>query len=243
MKEFPEHLASVAGNRDFSRHPFVVALNSGEYAPGALTEYAVQLVHMAEDFIHVLSQLLVMCQDPLARALLIENIAEENGLYVDPRGQKLRFDAQQRHPELARRFARSLGALESDLSWSPTNMKLSAWMDTALRSGNWLGVMAYITVGQELNAPSLFTGLERGLREVYGRKPEDIEFFTIHITADSKHGNEGVETISSVARSEQGRQLALEGARRGADALWAVYRRFDHMLRQSSDDNEGTRIG
>jgi pyrroloquinoline quinone (PQQ) biosynthesis protein C len=226
-----QRLHEVVTARDYSRHPFVLSLERRAYSKAALRQYAVTLHRSTEEFVALLYRLAAICPLPHVRRQLLSNILEEEGFEVD--GGAIAYEPGRRHAELCRRFAHEVGVGDEELSVSSGNA-FGRWLDAALENRRWLAVLANLTVGQEAGAPALFGAIARALETRYGIDKGALEFFLVHVDADRAHAELGARLCAEAAQTPELEADALEGARRGADQLWGMYRVLDAALRRLS---------
>jgi len=213
---------------DFSALPFVRAVSGGTCPLPVLQAYAMDLATLATGFPRLLSRILALCDDRAGRHAVIGNLLEEEG--IESFGAEgLRVCAAGGHGERARALARTFGV--GDEVALP--FQQSDWIDARLRAGQWLGPLAFVTVGYEANVPAAFTPLVEGLRTHYGYSDRDLEYLIAHVTADAEHGAGGVEMIDRVASTPDMQREALEGARRGTVAFYHLHRKHAQGLKSS----------
>jgi pyrroloquinoline-quinone synthase len=220
--DFASELLAVA--RGPSADPLADAFTTGRLTLDDIRRYALGLTAVAAGFPRRLCAILSICDDPEVRTSLIENLLEEEGVAGYEPGKGLRIISERRHAELARRFARAAGASETEIDAAVSAVRGSRWFADAIRDGDWLGAFAYVAVGHESNVPSTFRGIVPPLVERYGFSLDDLAFLTEHYTSDERHGNDSAFLIARVARTEDARRRAVEGARRGGKA-WRAWPR------------------
>ena len=217
-------LLAAARPAPIETHPFVATLRDGVMSPEAVREYAVAIARIGIAFPYRIAAVLAICDDPDIRRSLISNLLEEEGVVGYVPGEHVRIEPSRRHGEMARRFARAAGATDAEVD--AVTLRQARWFSEALERGDWLGAFAYFAIGQEANVPATFRLILDPLMQHYGFRRDDLIFLTEHFEADERHGVESAHLIGRVAASDEARERALEGARRGGMAWWALHRTF-----------------
>jgi pyrroloquinoline quinone (PQQ) biosynthesis protein C len=226
-----QRLRVAAGRRGYNGHPFVQSLQRRAYSTGALRYFARTLYRSTEEFVTLLYRLAAVCPLPHVRAQIVGNLLEEEGFAANANG--VTYHPARRHAELCKRFALAVG-LENEALSPQTGWISGRWLGAALQEGKWAAVLAHLTVGQESAAPTMFGATARALAEHYGIARPALAFFTEHVEADRVHAERGVELCAQVADTPTLEADVLEGARRGADHVWATYRVLDVEMRRIS---------
>lgn len=231
--DFVDSLLAVARPAPIETHPFIVALRNGSLSTEAVRDYAVAIARIGGAFPYRLASVLAVCDHQEIRRSLISNLLEEEGVVGYTPGEHVRVDSKRRHGEMGCRFARAAGATDAEIGAVP--LRHARWFGEALGRGDWLGAFAYFAVGQEANVPATFRLILDPLLEHYGFRRDDLEFLTEHFEADERHGLESAHLIARVAETPEARQRALEGARRGGVAWWALHRTHAVRLAMSGE--------
>lgn len=210
---------------DFSRLPFVRAVDAGTCPPSVLQAYATELAALATGFPRLLCAILALCDDADVRRAVLSNLLEEEGITAYDDGH-LVLSADGGHGPLAQALARTLGVTGP----LPRTPRTTPWLDDQLRAGRWLGPLAFVTVGYEANVPAVFKPIAAGLHRHYGYSAEDLRYLTMHVAADEEHGAEGVAVIARVSRTPEQREEALDGARRGVLGWYHLHRRLAQAM-------------
>jgi pyrroloquinoline quinone (PQQ) biosynthesis protein C len=220
---FADTLYGAARPFPIEENPFVAGVCSGEATRDEVRSFALHMSSATESFVRALHSILGVCREPRVRHSLIGNVLEEEGATSYVPGQGATFDPARHHPTMARRFARAAGATDAELD--AFSVGPPRWFIHALREGNWLGPFAYVAVGTESNIPPTYRLLIPAFGRHYGFSEHDLEFLTEHVTVDDRHGLEGAMLIASIARTDEERSQALEGARRGGHGWWEILRK------------------
>ncbi|HYI09045.1 MAG TPA: iron-containing redox enzyme family protein [Thermoanaerobaculia bacterium] len=229
-----ETLLAAARPAPIETHPFVVSLREGALSPEAVRGYAIAIARIGGAFPYRIASVLAICDHPDIRRSLISNLLEEEGVTGYTPGEHVRVDPKRRHGEMGRKFARAAGATDAEVD--ALSLRHARWFGEAIGRGDWLGAFAYFAIGQEANVPSTFRLILDPLMEHYGFSREDLEFLTEHFEADERHGLESAHLIARVAETSEARQRALEGARRGGMAWWALHRTHTAVRLAMSDE-------
>ncbi len=134
------------------------------------------------------------------------------------------------HIRQLERFASSIGLRPQDLQCTLPIPEVTTYLDTLrrlfLHSGYLTALGSALAV--ETTAASEFEYFVPGLEQYEQFHHGELEFFTLHLAEEQRHGNWLVEAVRKTARSEDDLQRVAEGARETADAwleFWAgMYR-------------------
>ena len=224
-----DQLWEEARRVDFSRLPFLRSVADGTCPIEVLQDYALDLATLAEGFTGHLAWIVSLCDDRTVRHAALANFLEEEGVESWD-GHELVAPPRRNHGALARELARVFGADPE----APRRPLRSTWLDGKLKQGDWLSALAFLTVGYEVNTPTVFKTLVAGLRTHYGYTDADLEYLVMHVAADEEHGADGVAMVSRLGVTPEARQIVLDGARRGTLAWYQVHRRHGHALQRRS---------
>jgi pyrroloquinoline quinone (PQQ) biosynthesis protein C len=207
-----------------ARNPFVMSVCRGDAPRAAIRAYAEQLAVLADMFPSMLSSLMSMCDEPVIRRALINNLLEEEGA-VGYGAHGVVFDPERRHGAVARRMTSALRSWPPDDELRRTSEHAS-FIDRCLAERRWVSAVSFLTVGYEANVPPTFALLAPALASHYGLDDAALEFMILHIGADERHAETGAAMMESIATTAERRAQALEGAVAGARAWWALHTRF-----------------
>jgi pyrroloquinoline quinone (PQQ) biosynthesis protein C len=211
-------LLAAARERDVLEAPFVRAVVEGTASRQAIRAWAANLHLGAGVFARRLFTILGLAEEPAVRESLLENLLDEEGVQAFS-GGRLIVDRERRHTALASRMARALGASDEDFA---RQSAVVTWLDDELAAKRWVGPLAYLTVGFEANIPATFRALHDGLTRHYGADPADLEFLSLHCTADERHSEHAAALLVATATTPALQAEALEGVRRGT-AAWFFF--------------------
>jgi pyrroloquinoline-quinone synthase len=191
-------------------HPFYQAWTEGRLSLDTLRAYARQYFHHVEAFPRAVSAVHTACPDRDGRAMLAENLAEEEGVGA----------GKQDHATLWLMFACGLGETESGIRAQQLNAETAALIGTFRRLSRQsyaagLGALyAY-----ESQFPGVASAKIEGLVDRYGVTDEDtLRFFRVHASADVEHSAVCRELLDRLPEAEQAEALAA--ADELAGALW-----------------------
>jgi pyrroloquinoline-quinone synthase len=184
-------------------HPFYKAWTAGTLPAGQLQEYARQYYHFEAAFPRLLSAIHSRTETPATRQLILENLwDEEHG----PRN----------HVALWLEFAQAVGVPADEVRSALPNEQttaLTAHLETVCREAPVAEALASL-FAYEGQVPAVANQKIAGLRDLYGFRPEQYEFFTVHETADIAHS--GAELAAIVWESRATTDDAIVAAANAA---------------------------
>ena len=196
----------------------LVRLFSNPKCPSRLLRnFGASMVVGAELFPGKLARLFAAATHPALRAIILENMFEEEGFEATSDG--FRQVPERRHAIIARKLGRAVGVTQSDLDRAPARAR--GWFEDALDQDNWLGAFAYLNIGQEGNTPRFMIPISKALQE-RGIARADLEFLDIHGEADVAHGNRSIDVAILIATTSEQQQIVLDAVARGARDFWEL---------------------
>ena len=220
-EEFLDALDAVIAEKHLLKHPFYQLWSQGKLTVENLREYAISYYPHVAAFPTYVSAVHSGCEDFGLRQELLENLIEEE------RGPE-------NHPALWRRFAAALGASDSDLAAAPRTPEVAetiAEFRRSTRDGSVAEGLAAL-YAYESQIPEVSKTKREGLGAFYGIGDENAtRFFSVHETADVWHRQVEREALGRVADTPEGREKALDAARRCCDAL---NRALDGVMRENA---------
>ncbi|WP_447972442.1 TenA family transcriptional regulator [Nitrospira sp. Kam-Ns4a] len=134
------------------------------------------------------------------------------------------------HISLLNRFARAAGLTEDDLTRTVPVAEVQRYLDLLSRlftqSSYLVALGAEMAV--EITAGAEFRFFEPTLKKYYHFAPDEIEFFTLHLSEEDCHSAWLIEAVQRTARTQADLDLVAAGARETADgwlAFWnGIYR-------------------
>ena len=208
------HLDKIDNNiaeKHLLKHPFYLAWTRGELSKEALRDYARQYYHHVAAFPTYLSAVHAKCYNQATRKQLLSNLIDEEA-------------GSPNHPELWKKFARVLGVEDAEHARTEKQPETKKLIDT-FRSvcgqgstADGLGALyAY-----ESQIPAICESKIDGLKKHYGfTKPEQYEYFSVHLEADRKHSAVEREMLSRYLDNRNFESVKVS-VNRILDALWEM---------------------
>src|SRR5215469_1263190 len=103
MSTYLDNIDNDIARKHLLKHPFYLAWTRGKLSTEALTDYARQYYHHVAAFPTYLSAVHANCDDQFTRKQLLNNLIDEEA-------------GSPNHPELWKKFARSLGLEDADMA-------------------------------------------------------------------------------------------------------------------------------
>lgn len=192
------------------KHPFYQAWMKGEVTREELRDYAGQYYFHVNRFPRYLSAIHSLCENEEARASVLENLNDEEGV---SHGVS--------HPELWLRFAEGMGVSRDEVrATAPRDAirEVAATFFHFARSSYHEGLGALYAY--ESQVPEIAASKIEGLKGRYGiNDPRTLEFFAVHEKADVAH-RESVRSLLE-ALSPWEKEEAAAAADCAARALWS----------------------
>jgi pyrroloquinoline quinone (PQQ) biosynthesis protein C len=206
---FEAALLGAVDRYPFEETRFCRLLASGRCPDAVLLRYA-RATHVgAKLFCATLADLADKAPDAAARHVLIENLMEEEGIFLRPEvGLVVR--PERRHPALALRFLEACGGDGAEEDGD--RLHAIGPGREMLAQERWLEAVSFLLIGQELKfshaSACLFDLLRRR-----GMSARDLAFFAVHVEADCAHGRQALDLVLDRARTagEQRRCVAAAG--------------------------------
>lgn len=162
------------------KHPFLEQCRSGELTLAEVRVLAVQMYKFSQAFNRILAGIMSCCPDENAQMVIMENLLDEMG----------QGDLTHAHPELFRRFTRSLGIDDGTLQMTPPEPETQAMIDTYLalpHKYGYLAAVGAVCFASEGIVNSLYTQIRQGIVGVSPFSSEALSFFEVHIDLDDDH--------------------------------------------------------
>lgn len=235
---FVEALQALAEASEAANHPLLVALAEGRLGEpkAAIRTFLLEYYAYSKSFTRHLAAVSSTLENPVHRAALVPNAAEESGAVDEDHLDVLAEagltpdDVRAPHPELFRRFLAAIGLTDRELAAHAPDIATSAWIETffaACREDEAQGIGA------------LGIATEGIVRRMYGRLlaaialawPElsanETAFFRLHAAVDDDHANVLRGIAVDLAATAHGRRRMAIGVLKGLQARASF---FDHML-------------
>ncbi len=198
---------------DLLQHPFYQAWSKGELTRGDLREYASEYWHHVAAFPAYLSALHSNLPDGKLRRVVLENLADEEGL-----------DDGAPHSDLWMDFARGMGASANEVRDRETSTETHALMShfrMEMQGSPAAALAALYTY--ESRVPAIAKTKNDGLKHHYGADDKTRRYFTVHTTADVHHARVWRNALAEeLAHHPEQTEAALDAAEDAARALWAA---------------------
>jgi len=201
-------------------HPFYRRWSMGQVSVQELRAYAGQYRHFERKLPSVLIHIAAAATTKAARALALQNLADEAGEGTS-------------HLDLFEQFATAIDA-PAEVAPSPaTASLLKSYEDASGRGAAeaFAGVWAY-----EAQAAEVSESKSRGLREHYGVSGEGLRFWDVHARIDQGHASWALEAIAGMVEEPTS---VLRSARLAANAWWEF---LDERESMAALDGPGARI-
>jgi pyrroloquinoline-quinone synthase len=195
---------------------FYRLLATGRCPPAVMLRYARSTYVSAKLFCASIAELVEKAPDDQARLVLLENLLEEEGIFLRPeRGLVVR--PEKRHPALALRFLRACpgGEGEDEATLDGDGLHATGPGRTMLAEGRWLEAISFLLIGQERKFGTASGQLFEVLRR-QGLTARDLAFFAVHVEADSEHGRQALDLVLDRARTPAQQNRCIQAAGDGA---------------------------
>lgn len=191
------------------KHPFYQAWMEGKLTHNTLQDYVRQYYHHVEAFPRYLQNALAICDAPETRAILAENLSEEDGTKYGTS-----------HPELWLRFAEGLGVSREETKTAPLRSGIEGVVGTfqgASRAS--LAKALGALYAYECQVPEIAASKIEGLKQHFGvADARSLEFFEVHKKADIEHRESILALINRLPEEE--RAEAQQAADQASQSLW-----------------------
>jgi len=162
------------------KHSFLERSRAGELTLLEVRVLAVQMYKFSQAFNRILASIMACCPDEGAQMVILENLMDEMG----------QGNLAHTHPELFRRFTRTLGIDDGTLMITPPEPETQAMIDTYLslphRYG-YLAALGAVCFASEGIVNSLYTQIRQGIVGSSPFSQEALIFFEVHIDLDDDH--------------------------------------------------------
>ena len=210
---------SKVAERAMLKHPFYQAWTEGRLPLDTLRAYARQYFHHVEAFPRAVSAVHSACPDRDGRRMLVENLAEEEGIEA----------GKQDHATLWLMFAAGLGEDEVAVRSQELNAETQALIDTFRR----LSTRSYASglgalYAYESQFPGVASAKIEGLIDRYGIADEEtLRFFRVHESADVEHSSVCRDLLDRLPESQ--RDEAVAAGEELSNALWSFLSGVERM--------------
>jgi pyrroloquinoline-quinone synthase len=195
------------------KHAYYQAWSRGELTREDLREYASEYWHHVSAFPAYLSALHSNLPDGKLRRVVLENLADEEGL-----------EDGRPHSDLWMDFARGMGAEETDVRARSINPETRALLDhfrAAMQCSPAVALTALYAY--ESRVPAIASTKAEGLAAHYGADAATRRYFTLHTTADVHHAEVWRDALAAeLAAHPEQTEAALNAGEDAARSLWAA---------------------
>jgi pyrroloquinoline-quinone synthase len=165
-----------------------------------------QAILVVREFTRFISAIHSNCPHREGQLLLAENLWEEHGEGLEGKD----------HYSLARRLAKSLGVTDEEIDQTGPLPETSLYIDHCMRltrESSFVESMTAIGIGIEHFMPGFFGSLAQALKEHYGLTPVDVQYLSVHVSADEAHARRSLEIIKTYADTDEVREKAKQALR------------------------------
>jgi pyrroloquinoline-quinone synthase len=204
-------LDEMIQSRSILAHPFYIAWQRGELTREQLGTYASFYYPHVAAFPGYLERARKRAADPLVRAELEDNLADELGNPAP-------------HNELWLDFAEEFGVDPMALAAAPPRPAAAAVVDTfnTRTSGDTAGALAAL-YAYESQQPEVAKAKVAGLRERYGvTDAKSLAYFEVHAQSDVRHSEGERNSIMRCLADGASHESVLESAGEALDAYWGL---------------------
>jgi pyrroloquinoline-quinone synthase len=198
---------------DLLKHAYYQAWSKGELTRDDLREYASEYWHHVSAFPTYLSALHSNLPDGKLRRVVLENLADEEGL-----------DHGRPHSDLWMDFACGMGAKESDVRARNIGAEMHILLDHYRATMNCSPAAALAALyAYESRVPAIAKTKAEGLAAHYDTDAATRRYFTVHTTADVHHAQVWRDALAAeLAAHPEETEAALNAGEDSARALWAA---------------------
>ena len=208
---------------DLLKHPYYQAWSKGQLSREDLREYASEYWHHVSAFPAYLSALHSRLPDGKLRRLVLENLADEEGL-----------DEGTPHSDLWMDFARGMGAEEAGVrgrNIAPETRALLEEFRAAMRESPAAALAALYAY--ESRVPAIAKTKAEGLAHHYGADACTRRYFMVHMTADVHHARVWRNALAAeLAAHPEETDAALAAGEAAAKSLWTTLDGIERARRE-----------
>jgi pyrroloquinoline-quinone synthase len=198
---------------DLLKHPYYQAWSKGELTREDLREYASEYWHHVSTFPAYLSALHSSLPDGKLRRVVLENLADEEGL-----------EDGTPHSDLWMDFAKGMGAFEPEVRERKLGAETEALLEhfrAAMKESPAAALAALYAY--ESRVPAIAKTKAEGLAHHYNADAVTRRYFTVHTTADVHHARVWRNALAAeLAAHPEETEPALAAGEAAARALWSA---------------------
>jgi pyrroloquinoline-quinone synthase len=195
------------------KHPFYQAWSNGELTREDLCEYGSEYWHHVAAFPAYLSALHSRLPDGKLRRMVLENLADEEGL-----------EDGTPHSDLWMDFARGMGAEEGAVRTREIAPETRALLEQfRAEMGHSPAAALAALYAYESQVPAIARTKAEGLKQHYGADATTRHYFTLHMTADVHHARVWRNALATELMAHpEDTESALAAGEGAARVLWTA---------------------
>jgi pyrroloquinoline-quinone synthase len=204
---------------DLLKHAYYQAWSKGELTCDDLREYASEYWHHVSAFPAYLSALHSNLPDGKLRRVVLENLADEEGL-----------EDGRPHSDMWMDFARGMGADDTEVRARAIGTETRALLDhyRAAMQRSPASALAAL-YAYESRVPAIAKTKAEGLAAHYNTDATTRRYFTLHTTADVHHAQVWRDALTAeLAAHPEETEAALAAGEQAAHALWTALDGVEH---------------
>lgn len=206
---FLNTLDDLIRSKHLLNHDFYKAWSKGELSLECLKEYTKEYYQHVKAFPTYLSAVHSRTEDADTRRILLQNLIEEEA-------------GSPNHPELWKNFALALGVTEDELKHhhasEDMNHLIATFRQICMQQPIEDGLASLYAYESQI--PEICISKIDGLKKHYGmQKPQDWEYFRVHISADTEHAAQERTLLKSYI-TKNNQENITTAANKALDALW-----------------------
>lgn len=213
--EFKQILINEVRKYSFTNTRLYRILESGKCSNFIARKIAESMLNTAYAFYPILAELIDLAPNNQAKFILLSNLMEEEGILLR-KSQGLVVKPELRHSGLAERVFFATGGTSLPERVNPEVFKQTR---EYLRQGKWVEAVAYTLVGHEMPSSEYCKEIVPLLKGL-GYSQRDLAFFSIHVDADERHGQEAIDLVVENATTYHLQMSALEAASTGCSSWY-----------------------
>ena len=210
--EFVRRLSENALRHRATRHPYLKALSEGKLPDvrWALKDFARHYYGYSAHFPQYLTAVISQLERADHRAMLLENLTEETGVYEERELDLLKVSGIEpdwikgyAHPELFRRFREALEVQEQ-----PEADQVVIWRElflSVLRHGSAAEAVGALGIGTENIVSSIYLSFVDAIHHLGDLDPRDTVFFPLHTAVDDAHRDSLLKIAVDLSDDQQSR--------------------------------------
>ncbi len=238
-EEFVDALRREALEHPAVHHPYLRRLAAGDFPnlPWAIRDYAYQYSFYGQDFPNYLEGVIGGLENLHHREMIRENLEEEKG---DPHSDD---PDRMPHTRLFQIFRRAAGVTPEFEAQSHPCTTVLVWRDLFLQKcqSRQPGVaLGGIGMGTELVVPTIYSYIQRGIREHTSINDRDSYFFELHARCDDKHAHVLMDITKELAADRRDTREAIRfGVNSALNLRCAVW---DVMMARAIDVDRDEKV-